>query len=79
MGFYRAFIKLCLIVSKDIKILCSPHRHKMDVANMVYCAYQVELKREKLSIMVNMMADERTCTEGAVQIRDWQFGAWRNR
>ena len=46
---------------------------------MVYCAYQVELKREKLSVMVNMMADERTCTEGAVQIRDWQFGAWRNR
>ena len=46
---------------------------------MVYCAYQVELKREKLSIMVNMMADERTCTEGTVQIRDWQFGAWRNR
>ena len=39
---------------------------------MVYCAYQVELKREKLSIMVNMMADERTCTEGAVQIRNWQ-------
>ena len=40
---------------------------------MVYCAYQVELKREKLSVMVNMMADERTCTEGAVQIRNWQF------
>ena len=46
---------------------------------MVYCAYQVELKREKLSIMVNMMADERTCTEGAVQIRNWQFDAWLNR
>ena len=51
----------------------------MDVANMVYCAYQVELKREKLSVMVNMMADERTCTEGTVQIRDWQFDVWRNR
>lgn len=26
-----SIIPLCLIVSKDIKILCSPHRHKMDI------------------------------------------------
>lgn len=33
---------------------------------------QVELKREKLSIMADMMADEKTCTADMVRFHLWQ-------
>lgn len=48
----RRFVRNIIAAETNLKTLHSHCRHKMDVANVVYDARRVELKREKLSIML---------------------------